>query len=102
MSGGFEVVMSDLQDAAATFRSEGQTFEAIMPMACPALPDGGSAGFNGSLNALVEAVTLLHLQVGGDIEDNGSKLQTAHDNYQHTEESLTALLQQIGSPGAVR
>lgn len=102
MSGGFEVVMSDLQEAAATFHSEGQTFEAIMPAGCPALPDGGSAGFNGSLSALMEAVSLLHMQVGGDIEDNGSKLLTAHDNYQHTEESLTTLLHQIGSPGAIR
>lgn len=101
MSGGFQVVMSDLQAAAATFRSQGQAFEAIMPDACPGLPDGGSAGFNESLHALVESVCLLHLQIGGDIEANGGKLQTAHDNYQHVEESLTTLLHQISSPDAI-
>jgi Family of unknown function (DUF6317) len=101
MSGGFQVVMSDLQDAATTFRSEAKTFLAIMPGACPVLPDGGSGAFNESLGALVDAACLLHLQIGGDIESNGGKLQTAHDRYQHTEESLATLAQQISDPGKI-
>ena len=101
MSGGFQVVMSDLQAAAETFTSEGNTFVGIMPNGCPALPSGGSGGFDKSLSAVVDAICLLHLQVGGDIQDNGGKLQTAHNNYAHTEESLTTLSTQISDPGKI-
>jgi Family of unknown function (DUF6317) len=96
--GGFQVVMSDLQSAAATFHSEAATFQAIMPDSCTALPDGGSAAFNESLTAVVGTLTAAHMQIGADIDNNGTKLQTAHDRYQHTEESLTQLAQQISDP----
>lgn len=99
--GGFQVVMSDLQSAASTFHAEAATFQAIMPDACTALPDGGSGAFNESLNAVVETLTLVHMQIGADIDDNGTKLQTAHDTYEHTEESLTQLAQQISDPAKI-
>ncbi len=99
--GGFQVVMSDLQSAAATFHSEAATFQAIMPDGGTALPDGGSAAFNESLNAVVGTLTAAHMQIGADIDDNGTKLQTAHDRYQHTEESLTQLAQQISDPAKI-
>jgi hypothetical protein len=102
MSSGFQVVMADLQEAAGTFSSEGTTFVAIMPDGCPALPSGGSAGFDGSLSAVVDALCLLHLQIGGDIQDNGGKLATAHSNYSRTEESLTSLAEQISNPAAIK
>ncbi|HEV2377920.1 MAG TPA: DUF6317 family protein [Streptosporangiaceae bacterium] len=100
-SGGFQVVMADLQSAAGTFHTEAAAFQAIMPDACTALPDGGSAAFNESLNAVVEAISLVHLQIGADIDDNGTKLQTAHDRYQHTEETLTTLAHQISDPAQI-
>jgi hypothetical protein len=93
--------MSDLRSAAGTFHSEASTFLAIMPESCPSLPDGGSAAFNESLNAVVETLTAVHLQIGADIDDNGTKLQTAHDRYQHTEESLAQLAQQISDPAQI-
>lgn len=101
MSGGFQVVMSDLQSAAGTFHTEASTFQGIMPDGCPAVPDGGSGAFDESLNAVVETLSLVHMQIGADIDDNGTKLQTAHDRYQHTEESLTTLSQQISSPSKI-
>ena len=96
--GGFQVVMSDLQAAAATFHTEASTFLAIMPQSPSGLPDGGSGSFNASLSATVGALCLLHLQVGGDMDNNGTKLQTAHDRYQHTETSLTNLANEISDP----
>lgn len=98
MSSGFQVVMSDLLDMASTFRSEAQTFQAIMPKSPSGIPDGGSAAFNGSLSAVVQLAALAHVQIGADMEDNGSKLQTAHDRYQYTEETLTELARQV-NPG---
>ena len=84
MSDGFQVVMSDLQEAATTFHAEAKTFLGVMPDACPALPDGGSGAFNESLSAVVDAACLLHLQIGGDIDDNGTKLQTgSYDSEMH-------------------
>lgn len=97
-SGGFQVVMSDLQSAAETFHTEASTFLAIMPQTPSGLPDGGSGSFNASLSATVGALCLLHLQVGGDMDSNGTKLQTAHDRYQHTETSLTSLADDIADP----
>jgi Family of unknown function (DUF6317) len=101
LSGGsFQVVMSDLQDMAGTFQSEAGTFQAIMPESPSGLPDGGSAAFNESLSATVGLACLAHLQIGGDISDNGTKLQTAHDTYQHNEVSLAQLAQQV-TPGSL-
>jgi Family of unknown function (DUF6317) len=96
--GGFQVVLSDLQDMAGTFHAEAGTFQAIMPRSPSGLPDGGSGAFNESLSATVGLACLAHLQIGSDISDNGAKLQDAHSHYQHTEESLTQLAQQI-TPG---
>ena len=101
MSDGFQVVMADLATAATTFHTEAKTFLATMPSGCPALPDGGPGAFNESLSAVVDAACLLHLQIGGDMDTNGSKLQTAHDRYAHTEESLTTLSQQISDPDQI-
>jgi Family of unknown function (DUF6317) len=100
LSGGFQVVMSDLQDMAGAFHTEAQVFQAIMPESPSGIPDGGSAAFNESLNAVVQLAALAHLQIGADIGENGSKLQTAHDRYQYTEETLTQLARQV-NPGAL-
>ena len=71
-----------------------------MPQEPSGLPDGGSAAFNESLSATVGLACLAHLQIGGDISDNGTKLQTAHDQYQHNEVSLSQLAQQV-TPGSL-
>ncbi len=101
MSGGsFQVVLSDLQSMAGTFSTEAGTFQAIMPQEPSGLPDGGSGAFNESLSATVGLACLAHLQIGTDIGDNGSKLQTAHDHYQQNEVSLTQLSEQV-TPGSL-
>lgn len=102
MSGGYEVVMGDLRDAAQTFGTEAGIFKGIMPAACVAPPGSGSGAFDGSLSALMNAITMLHLQISGDIQDNGTKLQSAHDNYQHTDETLDQLFSQISDPSKIK
>jgi hypothetical protein len=98
---GFQVVMSDLVDAAATFASEAATFKAIMPNDGPPCPDGGDAAFDQSLRSVVQMISALHLQATGVIEDDSAKLKKAHANYASTEESLTRLCQQIISPDKI-
>ncbi|HEY3608233.1 MAG TPA: DUF6317 family protein [Pseudonocardiaceae bacterium] len=102
MSGGYGVVMGDLQNAASTFHTESGIFKQIMPMAPAAPPSSGSGAFDGSLGSLVDAIGLLHLQIAGDMADNGVKLQQAHDNYQHTDETLNQLFGQIADPGKIK
>lgn len=99
--GGFQVVMSDLLDASTTFGSEAATFKAIMPADGPSCPDGGDGAFDQNLQVVVEMIGTLHLQAAGVMEDDSAKLRKAHDNYAHTEESLTQLCNQIISPGKV-
>ena len=95
---GFQVVMSDLLDASTTFGTEAATYKAIMPTDGPACPDGGDGAFNQSLQAVVQVIGALHLQAAGVMEVDSAKLKKAHDNYAHTEESLTQLCNQISSP----
>jgi hypothetical protein len=98
MSGGFQVVMSDLLAASATFHTESSTLEAIMPDSGPACPDGGSAAFNQNLSVVVQMIGTLHHQAAAVIESDSEKLKTAHDRYAKTEESLTQLSTQIADP----
>ena len=97
-SGGFQVVMSDLTDAAATFRTEAATFKAIMPVGGPPCPDGGDAAFDEALQLVTQMIGVLHLQAAGVMEDDSVKLAQAHANYASTEESLTRLCNQIIAP----
>ena len=102
MSGGYDVVMGDLQDAATTFHTESGIFKQIIPTDPPTPPGSGSGAFDGSLSSLVTAIGLLHLQISADIDANSTKLQHAHDNYQHTEETLNQLFDQIADPSKIK
>jgi hypothetical protein len=98
---GFQVVMSDLLDASSTFQTEAATFKAIMPTGGPSCPDGGDGAFDQNLQAVVQMIGALHLQAAGVMEVDSAKLKKAHDNYAHTEESLTQLCNQISSPAKI-
>jgi len=91
MSGGFQVVISDLQTAAGVFGTGSKTLAAVMPIGGPACPSGGSAAFDGALRTVTEAIGALNAQLSAVIAQHGQKLQTAHDNYQHAEITLTQL-----------
>lgn len=95
---GYQVVMADLLAASVAFGSEAATYKAIIPAAGPAVPDGGSGAVNQAMQTAVELIAALHLQAAGVIESDSGKLKTAHDKYASTEESLTELCNQIGSP----
>jgi len=99
---GFQVVMSDLVDAAATFESEAATFKAIMPNDGPPCPDGGDAAFDQNLSVVVQMIGTLHLQAAGVMESDSAKLTKAHANYLNTDESLATLCTQILSPDKIR
>jgi Family of unknown function (DUF6317) len=101
MSGGFQVVMADLLDASSTFRTEAETFKAIMPDNGPPCPDGGDGAFDQNLQVVVGLIGTLHLQAAGVMENDSAKLKQAHDTYANTEESLTQLCTQISDPNQI-
>jgi hypothetical protein len=101
MSNGFQVVMSDLLAASATFHTESATLEGIMPDSGPACPDGGSAAINKNLQVVAEMIGTLHHQAAAVIDGDSEKLRTAHDRYANTEENLTQLSGQIGDPSKI-
>jgi Family of unknown function (DUF6317) len=101
MSNGFQVVMSDLLAASATFHTESATFEAIMPDGGPPCPDGGDASFNQNLQVVTEMIGTLHHQAAAVMDSDSSKLKTAHDRYANTEENLTQLCNQISDPAKI-
>lgn len=91
MTGSYSVVLADLAAAASKFTTESGTFKAIVPAGGPPCPDGGSAAVNQSLQAVVELAAALNLQIAGMIAGHGAKLQSAHDQYQKAEESISQL-----------
>ncbi len=99
MSGGFRVVISDLQAASGVFTSESKTLAAVMPMG-EACPDGGSGEIDGALQTVTEAIGGLNAQLSAVIAHHGQKLQAAHDNYQRAETSTAEVCRQLTRSGS--
>jgi hypothetical protein len=101
MTGGFQVVLSDLESMAGVFRRESAAFEAIMPAGGPPCPDAGGSDVDAAMRAAVQLLGVLHQQLAGVIGEHASKLQAAHDNYERTETSLARLAAELAIPGTV-
>ena len=95
MSDGFQVTMTDLQQAAGAFRAEAGTFAAIMPSGGPASVDGGSAELNDALGLVLGAVGGLHTQLAGVIDQHGGKLEAAYGMYRDAEDAIVKMSEAI-------
>lgn len=95
VSGGFQVVLTDLESMAGVFQRESASFEAIMPVDGPPCPDGGSADIDAAMQAAVLLLGVLHQRLAALIGENGRKLQAAHQNYEKTETSLTEMAAEL-------
>lgn len=58
--------MGDLQERDE--HTESGIFKSIIPDPGPKPPSSGSGAFDGSLSAIVESISLLHLQISADLE----------------------------------
>ena len=102
MRDGFQVTMTDLQQAAGAFRAEAGTFAAIMPSGGPASVDGGSAELNDALSLLLEAFGGLHTQLAGVIGGHAGKLEAACGTYRDAEEAnvkMSEAITMVRQPG---
>lgn len=104
MTGGFTVVMSDLQRAASAFDAESGRLRGLIPASGPACPDGGGE-IDGALHAVLSRIGSLNASLTGALAAHGRRLAQAHANYAHAEitgvqlcRSLAAALG-TGQPG---
>jgi hypothetical protein len=93
--------MTDLLQAAGVFRSEGQTFEAIMPDGGPAAVDGGGGDVNGALAEVLGALGGLHTQLAGIIGQHADKLETAYRTYRSAEDAIVKESEAVATPSQV-
>jgi hypothetical protein len=100
-AGGFQVVLSDLDDMGRAFRNEAGAFEAIMPADGPPCPDAGGADIDAAMHAAAQLLGLLHRQLAAVIGEHGRKLLAAHENYERIETSLTRLATELTTGGTV-
>jgi hypothetical protein len=95
MSDGFQVIMTDLQQAAGVFRTEAGTFAAIMPATGPVSVDGGGAEINDALSLVLAAIGGLHTQLAAVIGGHADKLETAYGTYRDAEDAIIEMSEAI-------
>ena len=95
MSGGFQVVMSDLLAASAVFERESATLSIAVPDGGPHAPDGGDGVINAALSDALRAAALTTGQLAAVIDSHSRRLRTAYDRYHGAEETNAKLGQQL-------
>ena len=71
---GFQVTMSDLEEAASSFSTRAAAFAGSMRAGGPVSADGGSWVINDALSLVLAAVRLLHEQMTASISADGRDL----------------------------
>lgn len=97
MSGGYQVVMSDLQAMAQTFAKQSQALSGAVKTAGVAEPDGGDATINAALSAALDTAGLATGQLSAAVASHGSKLHSAWQKYRDVEETNARLVRQLTS-----
>ena len=95
MSGGYKVVMGDVQDMARTFDAEANALSRSGIIAEVSVPDGGDSAINSALSAAIKAAKMTTTQLSAVIASHGSKLDDAYKQYRNAEENSTQLCQQL-------
>jgi hypothetical protein len=100
---GFQVTMSDLQEAAGRFRAEAEAFQGAMPANGPAPADGGNWVINDALSQVLESIGLLHAQLAGVIENDSEGLDANYREYRDAEDKITQVVTGVVvDPGKAR
>lgn len=94
MSGGYQVVMDDLQDMSRVFERESRTLHSLTD-SCVAVPDGGDGTVDQALSAAVQTATTLINQLAGSVGSHGQKLAASEQQYRNAEETSSALVRQL-------
>lgn len=102
MTGGFQVTMSRLRDAARRFRAGAETLTGVLRASGPAPADGGSRPIEDALSAVLESVGLLNARFGGALAADGAGLAASNREYQHAEDETTRAIASIAPAGKPR
>jgi hypothetical protein len=98
---GFQVILTDLQDASDAFTTGGKAYHDIMPDQGPTRADTGEASVNSLLDIVLTEIGYLHSAVASTMQDHGDKLKKAHDNYASVEVSPRLLFDDIVDPNNI-
>lgn len=94
-AGGYQVVLSDLETASATFATESLKVSDAAPGNSPQAVDTGSGVTNSALTDALQAAKLTTTQLAAVIAAHSKKLHAAYENYSHSEETNTELCRQL-------
>lgn len=96
MSGGYEVIMDDLQSMSRVFEREARTLTGLTDK-CQAMPDGGDGTVDSALSTAVQTATTLINQLAGAVQSHGQKLASAEQRYRGAEETNSELIGHLTS-----
>lgn len=94
MSGGYEVIMDDLQSMSRVFERDAHTLTGLTDK-CLAIPDGGDGTIDSALSTAVQTATTLINQLAGAVQSHGQKLAAAEQQYRKAEESNSELIRHL-------
>ncbi len=96
MSGGYQIIMSDLKSMSQVFEREAQKLTGLTDE-CLAMPDGGDGTIDSALSTAVRTATILINQLAGAVQSHGQKLASAEQRYRGAEETNSKLSQDLTS-----
>jgi hypothetical protein len=94
-SGGFQVVLSDLESASGTFATESLKVTDAVPGDSPQPVSTGSGLCDSALTDALQLARLTTTQLAAVIEAHSRKLDSAYQNYSATEETNILLCQKL-------
>jgi hypothetical protein len=98
-SDDLSVVVSDLQDAARTFASEGSEYRSGMPYDGTRVPFGCPRAGTELIDRILENTLRLmgevHVEIGQAMMNHGYRLEKAAEQYSNTEHQTTTTIAQV-------
>jgi predicted component of type VI protein secretion system len=98
---GFQVLMSDLLNAATVFQEQSGVLSRVMPAGGPVVPDGGGADINQAMQAATQKLGSLNAQLAAAISQHATRLREAHTEYANSENDVENLAYQITNPDSI-
>lgn len=82
MADSYELVLADLQSMSGRFAKEADVYDASHSDVTPPIAATGDGSLDGTLGAVMEALDILHAQMGETIREHGVKLKAARESYE--------------------
>jgi hypothetical protein len=91
MSGGFKVVLSDLDGMAGDFTNAVASYQSISAKLNPPVADSGDNSLNETMKSMLTLLSYLQGKMAESIDEHATNLRSARDAYQKTETDVHGL-----------